>query len=74
MDMNNVHFQHGRWRAQPRDEAGSQISLGMYDTEAQARAVIQNWTYRKMLELEARDDPESRDLAMLLAEKLGCVA
>ena len=71
MMQGGVHFQDGRWRAQPRDETGSQVSLGMFDTEDQARAVVQNWTYRKMLKLETSSDAGDRDLGALLAIKLG---
>jgi len=65
-----VHQQGARWRAQPRDETGKQISLGMYDTEEQAKAVVQNWQYRKMLELEAKGDEESLHLAAAIEQRL----
>lgn len=48
-----VHQQADRWRAQPRDETGKQVSLGMFDTERQAKAAVSNWRYRKLLDLEA---------------------
>jgi hypothetical protein len=65
-----VHFQGGRWRAVARDEAGKRISLGMYETEDRARAVLQNWNYRKMLELEESSDQSVRDLAAVIANNL----
>jgi len=65
-----VHFQGGRWRAVARDEAGKRISLGMYETKDRARAVLQNWNYRKMLELEESSDQSVRDLAAVIANNL----
>jgi hypothetical protein len=65
-----VHRHGDRWRTQPRDKTGKQISLGMYETEEQAKAVVQNWQYRKMLELEARGDQESLHLAAAIEQRL----
>ena len=70
MTADSVHEQDGRWRAQPRDETGTRISLGGYETREKAWAAVQNWKYRKMLELDNRSDQESRDLAALLWEEL----
>ncbi len=70
MSCDRVYQQDGRWRAQPRDETGNRISLGGYDTKEEASAVVQNWRYRKMLELEKRGDRESMDLAALIWEDL----
>lgn len=60
----------GRWRSTVRDETGNRISLGMYDTEEQARAVVQNWNYRKMLELEAIGTAEALHLAEVIENNL----
>jgi hypothetical protein len=65
-----IYMMKGRWRAQVRDETGKQISLGMFDAKEKASAVVQNWRYRKMLELEERGDPESMDLARAIEAAL----
>jgi hypothetical protein len=58
-----VHFDKGtgRWCAQPRDETGKQIFLGVFDTEKQAKATVSNWRYRKLIELENAGETDLAD-------------
>ncbi len=66
----SFHKQGGTWRAMGRDETGRRVSLGLHASEERARAVVQNWNYRKMLELEAAGSPEARGLAEVIAKNL----